>query len=114
MRSAAIVASLLVSAALAAPVAAGDAAEGRAVFDANCAECHSLDPTVPGQRGPHLAGLFDRKYGAVEDFPYRMVWPEADPLWTREHLDNYLEIHQLPDPAERSDVIEFLFEATRK
>ena len=111
MRSIIGAVSLVVSAALAGPVAAGDAAAGRRVFDANCAKCHSLDPAVPDMRGPHLAGLFDRRFGAL-DFPYRMVWTEADPLWTRAHLDNYLEIHRLPDPAERADVIEFLFEAT--
>jgi cytochrome c2 len=114
MRSIVIAASLFVSAALALPAAAGDATEGRTVFEANCAKCHSLDPTVPGYRGPHLAGLFDRQYGAVEDFSYRMVWTDANPRWTREHLNNYLEIHLLPDAGERADLIEFLFEATRK
>lgn len=113
MRSIVIAASLFVSAALAGPAVAGDAAKGRAVFDARCAKCHSLDPTSPGFRGPHLAGLFGRKYGALEDFPYRMVWTEADPLWTREHLDNYLNIHHLPDAGQRGALIEFLFEATR-
>jgi len=113
MRLTAIVVSLLVSAVLAGSAAAGDAAAGRKAFDANCAKCHSLDPAVPDMRGPHLAGLFERRYGAL-DFPYRMVWTEADPLWTREHLDNYLDIHRLPDPAERADVIEYLFEATRE
>lgn len=114
MRSIAIATCLFVSAALAQPAGANDAAAGRAVFEASCAKCHSLDPTAPGFRGPHLAGLFDRRYGAVESFPYRMVWVDANPLWTKEHLNNYLEIHHLPEAGHRNDLIEFLFEATRK
>ena len=104
---------LVFCAAFARPVPAQDAAEGRKVFDDKCAKCHSLDATASGYRGPHLAGLFDRRYGAVEDFHYRMVWPEADPTWTPEHLSNYLEIHHLPDAEARAAVIEFLVEETR-
>lgn len=114
MRSIVVAFGLFLSTAPALPVGAGDAAEGHTVFDAKCANCHSLDPTTPGNRGPHLAGLFDRRYGAVEGFHYRMVWTDADPLWTREHLSNYLDIHHLPDEGKRADLIEFLFEATQK
>ena len=78
----------------------------------NCARCHSLDPEELGKRGPHLAGLFARRYGAVEGFPYRMVWTEADPLWTEAQLDAYLEIHRLPEPEARAEVIAFLVTAT--
>lgn len=106
-----IPAGLLLALITASP-AVGDALRGREVFLDNCATCHSLDPKVAGKRGPHLAGLFKRRYGAVHGFPYRMVWTEADPLWTSAHLDAYLEIHRLPEPGHRKQVIEFLQVAT--
>lgn len=92
--------------------AAAETLRGREEFIAECARCHSLDPEEPGKRGPHLAGLFARRYGAVEGFPYRMVWTDADPLWTEAQLDAYLEIHRLPEPEARADVIAFLVAAT--
>ncbi len=114
MRAIVLAAGLLACAAPALPAAAGDPAEGRKAFEEKCAMCHSLDPAEQNLRGPHLAGLFERRYGAVEGFPYRMVWTAASPRWTRRHLDDYLDIHHLPDPAARADVIEYLAEATTK
>nr|MDJ0972549.1 c-type cytochrome [Kiloniellales bacterium] len=81
MRLTILAASALAFLALALPASAGDAAKGRADFEARCTKCHSLDPTASGYRGPHLARLFERRYGAVEGFPYRMVWTDANPLW---------------------------------
>jgi len=102
---------LAVAAAL--PAQGADPAKGRELFTANCARCHSLDPAETGKRGPHLAGLFDRRYGSVEGFAYRMVWPDADPLWTKKDLNSYLEIHLVPEADQRADIIEYLLEATR-
>jgi cytochrome c2 len=97
------------------PAPAADPAEGEKLFRNYCAECHSLNPAEPGKRGPHLAHLFERRYGAVEEgFPYRMIWKDADPVWTKENLDDYLEIHRIPEPDERAHLIEYLFEATGK
>ena len=114
MRSITTAASLLVSLAVSLPVAAGDAAKGRSYFEDRCTKCHSFDPSDSGKRGPHLAGLLERKYGAVEGFTYRMVWTDANPLWTREHLNNYLEIHGVFEAGDRDDLIEYLVEATGK
>lgn len=96
------------------PAQGADPAKGRELFTSKCTRCHSLDPAEAGKRGPHLSGLFERRYGSVEGFPYRMVWPDADPLWTRRDLNNYLEIHLIPEADQRADIIEYLFEATRK
>ena len=114
MRSIIIVAGLLFSLTIALPVAAGDPAKGRAIFEARCAKCHSFDPGASGKRGPHLAGLLERKYGAVEGFPYRMVWTDANPVWTREHLNNYLEIHGVFEAEDRDNLVEYLVETTRE
>ncbi len=114
MRPTIVAANVLAFVALALPATAGDAAKGRADFETRCVKCHSLDPTTSGYRGPHLAGLFERRYGAVEGFPYRMVWTDANPLWTREHLNNYLEIHGVFEAGDRANLIEFLVEATKE
>lgn len=102
--------ALLVAAAL--PALAGDAARGEALFGQYCAKCHGFDPAATDKRGPHLKGLFERRYGSVEGFPYRMVWPDADPVWTEAQLGVYLEIHRIPEPDQRADIIAYLKRAT--
>jgi cytochrome c len=99
--------------ALGAPNAAADPARGRALFDSDCAECHTLQQSEPAKRGPHLENLFNRRYGAAEGFEYRMVWTEANPTWTPDHLNNYLNIHGRFDTAGRADLIEFLQQSTK-
>jgi len=96
------------------PATAGDAARGNGVFQDRCARCHAISPDEPGKRGPYLSGLFQRAPGAVANFPYRMVFKDAGPIWTEPSLDSYLVIHLLPDEADRSDVIAFLRQATAK
>jgi len=92
---------------------AADAARGKTMFESDCANCHTLRKSEPDKRGPHLENLFDRRYGAVEDFDYRMVWTEADPTWTPEHLSNYLNIHGRVKVEGRADLIEYLKQATK-
>ncbi len=87
--------------------------EGRGLFGNDCANCHTLRADEPAKRGPHLEGLFNRRYGAVDGFPYRMVWKKADPVWTVETLDDYLFIHGRYDDAERGILIQYLQDATR-
>lgn len=87
--------------------------EGRGLFENDCAKCHTLRADEPAKRGPHLEGLFNRRYGAVEGFPYRMVWKKADPVWTVEALDDYLFIHGRYDDAQRGILIQYLQDATR-
>jgi cytochrome c2 len=86
---------------------------GREIFQARCARCHAISAQEPGKRGPYLAGLFRRGPGAVAGFPYRMVFTTQSPTWTDGALDQYLEIHLLPDQPDRLDVIAFLHEAAR-
>lgn len=93
---------------------AADAERGRALFEGDCGRCHTLRADVPGKRGPHLENLFQRRYGEVEGFPYRMVWKDANPTWTPAHLVNYLNIHGRFDAAQQADVIEYLVKATKK
>ena len=95
------------------PSAAADAKAGKALFESDCANCHTLHKSEPAKRGPHLEDLFNRRYGAVEGFEYRMVWTKADPTWTPEELNNYLDIHGRFDVGGRADLIEYLKQATK-
>jgi cytochrome c2 len=60
-----------------------------------------------------LAYLFARRYASVEGFEYRMVWTKADPTWTPEQFDAYLDIHGRFGREGRADLIGFLKEATK-
>ena len=93
--------------------AGADPARGKALFESDCANCHVLRKAEAQKRGPHLENLFSRKYGAVQGFEYRMVWTAADPTWTPEHLNNYLNIHGRFDMGGRADLIEYLQAATK-
>lgn len=86
---------------------------GREIFQARCARCHAISPQEPGKRGPYLAGLFRRAPGAVAGFSYRMVFGIGTPTWTEGALDQYLEMHLLPEQPDRLDVIAFLREAAK-
>jgi cytochrome c len=86
---------------------------GREIFQAQCARCHAISEQEPGKRGPFLAGLFRRAPGAVAGFPYRMVFKTESPTWTEGALDQYLEIHLLPEAVDRLDVIAYLRQAAR-
>ncbi|WP_435259591.1 c-type cytochrome [Thioclava sp. FR2] len=96
---------------IAAPVFAGDAAEGEAEFK-KCKSCHSIvadDGTViqkGGKTGPNLYGIIGRQIGTAADFKYSAdlvaagadgtVWDEAslaafitDPAaWLKEKTGN--------------------------
>jgi cytochrome c len=107
-------AALSIAAAIGVPPAlAADAESGKALFESDCANCHTLQKDEPAKRGPHLENLFERRYGTVEGFEYRMVWTEADPTWTADSLNNYLNIHGRFDVKGREDLIEYLKQATK-
>lgn len=108
--------SLLLSLVLPATVllsqGAADAARGREIFITHHQSCHSVDGAEVSTRGSHLAGHLDRRYGAAQGRPYRMVRTEPDPHRTKAQLGSNLAIHRLPEPNARADVIAFLVLAT--
>jgi cytochrome c len=104
--------AVLLSAIVATSAFAADDSHGGAIFQDRCARCHTISAGEPPKRGPYLAGLFQRAPGSVKDFPYRMVFTDANPVWTEATLDKYLLIHLLPEANDRTDVIAFLKKAT--
>lgn len=69
-------------------LADGDAVKGEKVWN-RCKTCHTLEPGAK-KIGPHLAGLFGRKAGAVEDFKYSDAMREAGVIWDEKTLDGFL------------------------
>jgi cytochrome c len=53
---------------------------GAAVYR-KCAFCHALDADGPQRSGPHLAGLFGRRVGAVPGYHYSRALRNADFTW---------------------------------
>lgn len=110
-----ISAVLLLSACL--PVyAAGDAAHGEQLYESRCIACHSLDAN---RVGPMHHGVFGRKAGSVPDFDYSPAVKKSKIVWNEKTLDQWLAnpeklipgqkmSFQVPDAADRADLIAFL------
>jgi cytochrome c len=72
-----------------AALAQAEAPDGGKLFARQCGTCHSL---VAGEvrQGPHLAGVYGRKAGAVPEFKYSAGFADVDWAWDETHLDSYL------------------------
>ncbi len=77
----------------AAPAAAAEAADGRAVFEARCASCHAVSAGAPPGAGPNLAGVVGRRVGGDPGFEYSPVLEEARQegrVWDAALLERFL------------------------
>lgn len=69
----------------------GDAGRGKRIFLRHCARCHSLKKGDEHKYGPNLYGLFGRKAGRAPDYEYSEANKNADIIWTKETLFEYLK-----------------------
>jgi cytochrome c len=103
--------------------AQGDPAQGARDFRA-CAACHSLAPNR-NMAGPSLAGIFDRKAGALDSFRrYSSALKSSAIIWNDETLDawianpaamipgNHMTFPGIRDPKVRADLVAFLKDST--
>ena len=75
---------------LAAPAAAAaDPAAGQAVFN-RCKICHAIEAGKHSPVGPNLHGVFGRKAGTAEDFPYSEAMKASGVTWDDDTLAKYL------------------------
>ena len=105
------------------PGLAADTARGEQLF-VECASCHTLEKGVHNV-GPSLAGLFQRKAGAFEDYRYSPAMKRSNITWTPEELDKFIADPQgvvpanrmpyagMTNPADRADLIAYLQRATQ-
>lgn len=100
----------------------GDAEQGAEIWQ-DCSGCHEIGAEAEDSVGPHLNGLFGRKAGAHEGYPYSESLERMSNdglIWTLETLDAYIEnplalvsgtrmaFPGLEDPQERADLLAFL------
>ena len=95
------------------------AQEGRAVFQTNCAICHTIQPNR-SLIGPSLFGVVNRPAGQMPGFHYSDANRRSGLTWDPATLDRYLAAPRqvvpgtfmtfpgLKDPAQRAEVIAFL------
>ncbi len=109
---------LLVSA-VGAAQAAGDATAGKAVFQSQCAMCHSMTPGTVGI-GPSLAGIVGKPAASTPGYDFSPALKAAKLTWTPAELDTFLAAPQstvpgtkmpymgLTDATQRADVEAYL------
>src|SRR5665213_1338845 len=93
-------ASILALLALAMPAFAGQAAaaDGAALFQTNCAVCHSVDAGT-NKLGPSLFGIVGRKSATVDSFTYSPAMTKVGLTWDAPTLDKYLTNPQAMVPG---------------
>jgi cytochrome c len=95
---------------------AGDAAQGKAVFEKRCTGCHAMEAD---REGPRLAGVFGRKAGSVPGFTYSAGLKSSGLTWTDATLEKWLSdpdmvvkdnnmSFSVPKADERRDLIAYL------
>jgi cytochrome c len=94
-------------------------AAGRAVFQSNCAICHTIQPNR-SLIGPSLFGVVNRPAGQMAGFHYSDANKRSGLTWDPPTLDRYLAAPRqvvpgtlmtfpgLKDPSQRAEVIDFL------
>ena len=94
------------------------AADGKALFDDKCAECHTVGPGSTDS-APSLKGVVGRKIASLPDFQYSDALKAKTGTWTDANLDAFLASPQAfapgtqmyggaSDPGERKAIIDYL------
>ena len=100
--------------------AAGDAEAGKALYQARCTACHSLDYNGVG---PAHRGVFGRQAAQAPGFAYSDALKASHVVWNEQTLDRWLTDPEkfvpgqrmgvnVPDAKERADLIAYLKKAT--
>lgn len=121
-----VLAVLLLAATPLTSFAAGDPTRGAEIYD-RCMGCHAIGREVVG---PDHAGLFQRQPGTLAGYDYssamRAFGKTLGHNWDEAALDRFISSPRklvpgtkmgfdgIADPAERSDLIAYLKEATRR
>jgi len=98
---------------------AGDASQGKQLYEARCGGCHSLDQD---RIGPRHRGVVGRKAGAVAGFEYSAALRASRIVWSSKTLDRWLADperlipgqrmnYSVPDAADREALIAYLKES---
>jgi cytochrome c len=95
------------------------AADGKALFDDKCAECHTLGD-ASSDAAPTLKGVAGRKIASLTDFEYSDALKAKGGVWTDAALDAFLASPKtfapgaqmmfggVSDPGDRQAIIDYL------
>ncbi len=97
----------------------GDAVKGAALFNSNCAACHSADKGGGDRQGPNLYTVYGREPGSEAGFAYSDGFAKTTFRWDEAHLDAWLTkptalipgsymMYKQADPHIRADIIAYL------
>jgi len=101
-------------------LATADAEVGKAIFERECASCHSVEPQGRQKHGPNLWNVVGREKASVEQISYSESLRAWDGVWTYEDLNRflsgpmlttpgvYMEIKGILDEVDRANVIAYL------
>lgn len=101
------------------PYASANLENGRRLYR-RCASCHTLGDGDRHLVGPNLHGMFGRQVGGAEGFRFSRALEEADFVWTKAELDEWLANPRtylpgnrmsfvgLRNESDRNDLIAFL------
>jgi cytochrome c len=99
----------------------GDPAHGAAIYE-RCLACHAL---AYDRTGPRHCGLFGRRAGGVQGFPYSAAMRRSSIVWNDMTLDRFLAnpLQAVPgtamgyagvaDGRERADLLAYIKQADR-
>ena len=110
------IAGLIFSVGISAIAAEPDAKRGRVLYESRCIACHSLDAN---RVGPRHRGLFGRKAGAVDDYPYSSALAASAIIWNDDSLERWLADPErlisgqrmnfrISESQDRTDIIAYL------
>lgn len=98
---------------------------GARQFARKCSVCHTLTPSSKRRAGPTLYGVFGRKVGAVDGYPYSEELLHMDLVWNEDTIDRLfrdgpdvvtpgskMPIQRIQRDADRQDLIVYLKKAT--
>lgn len=98
---------------------------GELQFARKCSVCHTLTPEDGNRAGPTLHGIFGRKVGSLEGYPYSKALKTADFIWTEQMVSDLFDlgpdvvtpgskmpIQRLKSAEDRNALVAFLKRAT--
>jgi cytochrome c len=101
--------------------APGNVAAGRALYEAKCGGCHSVEENRVGPRHRNVVG---RKVASLKDYDYSPALKTLGGVWTPERIDRWLQGPQamapgtkmffsVPDADQRRKITAYLASVSR-